>query len=711
MPMKKFTFLFLVMLFSLTVQAQVPGGLASSRYALPVKDSKVAMLENSLQKHLTAPQKIADRLKKISNAGQTKEIITKTPAGDLQIYTRSGYTIFKDENEEGSISMAVQQGSVSMVFAENNVVYIQDPVSMYAYGVWAKGTYDEEEQTITLPLLQEIDSLRTFGIALCLGVFDYDTQANTYVLNDQITEVTYNIGEVNVTLNGTTDSRILSLYYKVRDDSEFSELNGEWIGYGDFWSIYYPFEEEVVTPPAGARYDVMYLTTSYHDRLGWKSVKKEVSMAVLGSDVYLQGLCDEIPEAWVQGTLTQSQLTIYNEQFLGVSNAKPVFFLGANMTNMGTGYNDVVCNGKNGTSYITPDYFIFSHTKDVSDMMGYFIGVQFDKEEDEVLTSPAGVTFENYEMAFKYYAFDSNGNDVLIDSSYVVKVGFDGNNVYLKGLCTNLPGAVLKGTIANGKATFASPQYFGSYRNEYDETFYMHFLAFDNYTYETVDNVVFTYDATEKTLKGPNVAFAFAINKVIDISLMDVTNVNFQKTDKVFEIIPATPLILAYLKMATPILRFSVPPYSTDDAQLDTDKLFYRFMTDDGTTVSPVTLTKEQYTDFALDVTVIPYDFWDGGYDVDKQGTVRIYNINFPLDNVQRLGVQSIYRYDGSEFLSEIGWYDLNDTGIGQTTQDVEVTYTDLLGRSVKAGTKGILLRTSRTPDGRVKTGKVIIPR
>ena len=109
----------------------------------------------------------------------------------------------------------------------------------------------------------------------------------------------------------------------------------------------------------------MYLTTSYHDRLGWKSVKKEVSMAVLGSDVYLQGLCDEIPEAWVQGTLTQSQLTIYNEQFLGVSNAKPVFFLGANMTNMGTGYNDVVCNGKTAhlISHLTT---LFSRTPRMS---------------------------------------------------------------------------------------------------------------------------------------------------------------------------------------------------------------------------------------------------------------------------------------------------------------------------------------------------------
>ncbi len=80
------------------------------------------------------------------------------------------------------------------------------------------------------------------------------------------------------------------------------------------------------------------------------------------------------------------------------------------------------------------------------------------KEESatpEVVVAPENLTVEDYTLTYTdYYGKPSSG---------VVKIGFDGNDVYVQGFNSYLPEAWIKGVLADGVVTFAGDQYYGSY--------------------------------------------------------------------------------------------------------------------------------------------------------------------------------------------------------------------------------------------------------
>ena len=75
--------------------------------------------------------------------------------------------------------------------------------------------------------------------------------------------------------------------------------------------------------------------------------------------------------------------------------------------------------------------------------------------------------------------------------------------------------------------------------------------------------------------------------------------------------------------------------------------------------------------------------------------------VYFIGEDIQRIGVQSVYEGGGETNLSEIGWLDLNSTSVKSITADDNkpIEYYDLTGRRVDAAqlTPGIYV----TSDGR----------
>ncbi|MBQ8453600.1 MAG: hypothetical protein IJ539_07480 [Prevotella sp.] len=74
----------------------------------------------------------------------------------------------------------------------------------------------------------------------------------------------------------------------------------------------------------------------------------------------------------------------------------------------------------------------------------------------EVVVAPDGLETEAYTISARDYK-DSE------DVTGSVFVGFDGTDVYIQGLCSYIPESWAKGTLADGKVTFAPNQYFGNY--------------------------------------------------------------------------------------------------------------------------------------------------------------------------------------------------------------------------------------------------------
>lgn len=74
-------------------------------------------------------------------------------------------------------------------------------------------------------------------------------------------------------------------------------------------------------------------------------------------------------------------------------------------------------------------------------------------EDTKIVVAPEDLVTDEWAISAK----DNSGNPV---NGYL-NIGFDGNDVYLQGLCTSLPQAWIKGTLDGTTITFAGNQYFG----------------------------------------------------------------------------------------------------------------------------------------------------------------------------------------------------------------------------------------------------------
>ncbi|MBR3472763.1 MAG: BspA family leucine-rich repeat surface protein [Prevotella sp.] len=103
----------------------------------------------------------------------------------------------------------------------------------------------------------------------------------------------------------------------------------------------------------------------------------------------------------------------------------------------------------------------------------------------ELIDVPAGLTTETWNV---------KGNDYQAGVlTSTCEVGFDGSDIYMKGIYSNFPNSWIKGTIANGTITFSGLQYLG-------ETGDYHIWSTGYYDGALCD-LVMDYDADAKVIK------------------------------------------------------------------------------------------------------------------------------------------------------------------------------------------------------------------
>ena len=127
-------------------------------------------------------------------------VITEQPAGELKTYDRSGYAyyVLNDYVRRGA-----QTGTIDIVFADNNEVYIKDPLNKLIVNTWVKGTLSADGTTITVAMNQNIqyDTEVQQPIAIKMVEFDEDYEEFSVISTPQ---VTYTITEDKITMNGTS---------------------------------------------------------------------------------------------------------------------------------------------------------------------------------------------------------------------------------------------------------------------------------------------------------------------------------------------------------------------------------------------------------------------------------------------------------------------------------------------------------------------------
>ncbi|MBQ7472317.1 MAG: hypothetical protein IJS97_07845 [Prevotella sp.] len=358
----------------------------------------------------------------------------------------------------------------------------------------------------------------------------------------------------------------------------------------------------------------------------------------------------------------------------------------------------------NWVMYSTSGYFMGGKLADghIYYIDGEKFSFDFEEPEPDVpVTVPENLQTEDY--FFK--ATDATDESAV---KMPLKVGFDGNDIYVQGLCSYLPDAWVKGTLEDGIATFATGQYFGNLRNTYD----LYFIGVDALT-NSISDVQFEYDEEAGVFTTNNIVFISLkkeeisyVGYYVDVTIEKVTEFPATPVDPVMSGFAPYNAETGYGQIA-----FEIPLESVNGEDLIAGKLYYQLYTRTTEGVeAPYVFTSALYKNVTEDMTEVPYAFADNLDFADYQGLKFVY-LNFATAGYKAFGVQSIYKGGDETHKSNIVWVENTELGINDIAAGAAqgVTYTDLAGRAVAQPAHGLYIKTVKMADGTKKSVKVLV--
>lgn len=309
------------------------------------------------------------------------------------------------------------------------------------------------------------------------------------------------------------------------------------------------------------------------------------------------------------------------------------------------------------------------------------------KAAGDIVTPPAGAE----QMLYNF-----QGHDTYIDQdkTFEVFVVIDNNDVYIKGLSEYLTEGWVKGTIADGVATFPAA-YMGVFEfwgDAYD-------LDFDGAEFTVNDNASVLTAANGYTTSTEGMVLDEFINVTLTKAQVEIAT-------------PATPTITDFTEDDYGhYLLMDIPTKDVDGNDIFAALLSYQILINRNGNQSVYEFTTDDYEFLEENMTVVPYNFTDY-YDIDVAGK-QVYIYGDDIDQWNAIGVKSIYTVgDKSRETreSEIFWYELIPTAINDINASnvVETSYYDLQGRKVDANATGLLIKQMRMQDGTTKAVKVM---
>lgn len=464
--------------------------------------------------------------------------------------------------------------------------------------------------------------------------------------------------------------------------------------------------QTAVVPPATATQEDYTLGGYYQygDAQGnqqEEELNRAVKVAIAGSDVYISGLNSYMgDEGWIVGTMNaaKTSVSIATTQFWGNAfGSYPMYFIAMMFDGTTASYPatvDWAYDAATGNFTIPAAFYYMEANGMGSDagmygMYGMLTLTKGAPKVPEAVTPPEGIVAQDY----LFSATDSYYNEPY---SAPAKVAIDGTDVYIQGLSAYLPEGWVKGTLADGRVTFAANQLMGQ--------FYYGGAAYVLYSNPAAD-AVFTYDAASGTLTAASFKTLASGNTVDDWADITLTRVVEQAAT------PANPSIAVVGADRDGDMRmgFDVPLVDSEGRPMVLSKLKLRFYTDQAGTVGQLVFKAGEgyYKNLQADMTEVPYGFTDG-YDF-FQNSIYLYG---DYQSWTRVGIQSVYEGGGETRSTDIQWYSIPEgAGVAAVSGEARVVserFTDLQGRPAGADARGILLRRQQMADGTVRTQKVV---
>ncbi len=292
------------------------------------------------------------------------------------------------------------------------------------------------------------------------------------------------------------------------------------------------------------------------------------------------------------------------------------------------------------------------------------------------------------------------------------------DELYFQGICSEFPEAWIKANIEyidDTIATVSLPQ--NQYLGIYGETFYIYTkcatydddnntwnIMPDDYQYELVWNM------EDNTLKAKDHDVYFLFNGALDhiyyVELFQDLSLLHQNS---LEGTPADPNNLIFKDTIDDYgyngFFFNVPSISTDGNLLKTEDLYYVIYVDG----EEWECNADEYL-LPESLTEIPWNYSEY-YIYNYGGASR--EVDFFVEGLSTVGVQTIYRYNGEETRSEIITLDLEGgsavKAVGADKEVAKVMYFDLAGRAVANPANGLYIKRTTYTDGTTVSSKKFV--
>ncbi len=327
--------------------------------------------------------------------------------------------------------------------------------------------------------------------------------------------------------------------------------------------------------------------------------------------------------------------------------------------------------------------------------------ITFKPFDVKAVTPPAGMETESWGLMY-----DVRGRRV--------NVGMSNDEIYVQGLSTTVPDAWVKGTVADGKATFANKQLFAA-----KDCFFYYFMVGENYLDEDgftrmkladTDVFMFDYDKDRHSLTACDPAQFILVNASLKRAYYAeaIGNPVIAMQHEGVAAKPLNPCNLDFQDFGELFVSFTLPTISADRMTLlDTSKYYYKVYVDG----EPFTFTVTDYPDLAEltsdGITEVPFGTSPGTYVIGADSPE--HSLYLPA-GVSAVGIQGIYKAGGVTEMSDI--VTVRTTGVAELAADVQVKavkYYTIDGVEVRNPVSGIYLKQVHYSDGTVKTQKCVI--
>ena len=328
--------------------------------------------------------------------------------------------------------------------------------------------------------------------------------------------------------------------------------------------------------------------------------------------------------------------------------------------------------------------------------------------EPEPVAAPENLTTETYLFKSIAVEYDEDTDETQFeDYELQVQVGFDGDDLYIQGLCQDVPEYWVKATKnAAGQYVIPANQYMGTWDvGGYGMWIYDYYFTAVDEAGALVD-VVLNYNAETSTFTTDQLlALNGEKNSLYYYLLFDGATIT-----KLVEVAatPADPTVLAFnVDSSYPNVQFEIPAVGTNGETLLTSKLFYTIWIVKDGEQQQLTLTPADYEALTENMTEIPYTF-DDDWDIYSGGS-RVYLNQSDVAEWTNIGVQSIYTGGGETNKSKLVWLHEVITGITTVATDSSNDrYYDLQGRLAEPTAKGLLIKQVTDAQGNVLNVKVV---